>query len=379
MENTGLIEYIRKIKEHKLPESEYIPQIDSFLLNHSAAANFPYSGTFELTPLCNFDCKMCYVHLGMSDDVKRRMLSTEQWKDIMSQAIDAGLCSATLTGGEVLTRDDFEEIYLYLYDCGIVPSILTNGSLLNDNRIEFLKKYPPKKMQITLYGCSDDIYESVTGRRVFGTVLENIKKIIAAELNLQLAITPNKYMNGTAEETYRLAYSLCRNTIFNAALKTPRSETGRTIDGADISIDEYIRLHHIKAELTGATVFPKCESEDDLPDIPEFNSNTISRGLRCNAARNSFQVSWDGTMYPCSSLRECGASPLENGFDASWKKINEYVLNYPAPVECVGCKYEKACLHCVAVHRDGAPLGHADPRICLLGRKMVSEGLVKLD
>lgn len=23
----------------------------------------PISGTFELTPRCNFDCKMCYVHL----------------------------------------------------------------------------------------------------------------------------------------------------------------------------------------------------------------------------------------------------------------------------------------------------------------------------
>ena len=27
------------------------------------AEGIPISGTFELTPRCNFNCKMCYVHL----------------------------------------------------------------------------------------------------------------------------------------------------------------------------------------------------------------------------------------------------------------------------------------------------------------------------
>lgn len=33
----------------------------------------PISGYFELTPLCNLDCKMCYVHLS-DPAVKERML-----------------------------------------------------------------------------------------------------------------------------------------------------------------------------------------------------------------------------------------------------------------------------------------------------------------
>ena len=42
----------------------------------------PISGTFELTPLCNLDCKMCYVHLRKEQMRGAQLLSTEQWKSI---------------------------------------------------------------------------------------------------------------------------------------------------------------------------------------------------------------------------------------------------------------------------------------------------------
>lgn len=63
-----------------------------------------YSGGFELTPLCNFDCKMCYVHLTKGQMVSEsKLLTTRQWIDIMEQAVDAGIMHADLTGGECLS------------------------------------------------------------------------------------------------------------------------------------------------------------------------------------------------------------------------------------------------------------------------------------
>ena len=35
--------------------------IRQFLTRRSAAMGIPVSGTFELTPRCNLQCKMCYV------------------------------------------------------------------------------------------------------------------------------------------------------------------------------------------------------------------------------------------------------------------------------------------------------------------------------
>ena len=67
-----------------------------------------YSGGFELTPPCNFDCKMCYVHLTKDQMAKEtKLLTVERWKDIMGQAVDAGLMHADLTGGECLSYPGF--------------------------------------------------------------------------------------------------------------------------------------------------------------------------------------------------------------------------------------------------------------------------------
>ena len=60
------------------------------LQERTREADIPYHGSFELTPLCNLDCKMCYVHL-QDPSVKHRMLSGKQWLSIIQQAIDEGM------------------------------------------------------------------------------------------------------------------------------------------------------------------------------------------------------------------------------------------------------------------------------------------------
>ena len=41
-----------------------MPPITEYLYRKASAAGVPLSGTFELTPVCNMDCKMCYVRLS---------------------------------------------------------------------------------------------------------------------------------------------------------------------------------------------------------------------------------------------------------------------------------------------------------------------------
>ena len=40
------------------------PRVTEYLYRKASAAGVPLSGTFELTPVCNMDCKMCYVRLS---------------------------------------------------------------------------------------------------------------------------------------------------------------------------------------------------------------------------------------------------------------------------------------------------------------------------
>ena len=85
-----------------------------FLSLKSRDAGIPFSGHFELTPLCNFNCQMCYVHMTKEQMGNEVVLTVDQWKDLICQAWLAGMFVCTLSGGECLVYPGFEEIYLYL-------------------------------------------------------------------------------------------------------------------------------------------------------------------------------------------------------------------------------------------------------------------------
>ena len=176
----------------------------------------PVSGEFELTPLCNFNCKMCYVHLDTDQLNGRTILSVDAWKDLMYQAWQAGMITATLTGGECLAYPGFSDLFIYLQSLGCQVSVLTNGFLLNEERIKFFRDHRPSSIQVTLYGCNDDVYEHVTGMRAFNTVVSNIKNAVGAGLPVYISLTPNRYLGENLFETIRVAKKLCKTVLLNS-------------------------------------------------------------------------------------------------------------------------------------------------------------------
>jgi hypothetical protein len=44
----------------------HLNKSEQILALKAAALKIPLSGTFELTPLCNMNCRMCYIHIKSS-------------------------------------------------------------------------------------------------------------------------------------------------------------------------------------------------------------------------------------------------------------------------------------------------------------------------
>ena len=121
-------EYLKRLQEesegdHRATFRDYA----GYLEQRARETATPLSGQFELTPLCNLDCKMCYVHLKKDQMREQSMLSVDQWKRLMGQAAEMGMMTATLTGGECLTYPGFDDLYLYLQGMGCNVSVLTKG------------------------------------------------------------------------------------------------------------------------------------------------------------------------------------------------------------------------------------------------------------
>lgn len=347
----------------------------SYLERKARMKGVPIKGTFELTPLCNLDCKMCYVHLTKEQmaQSQRKMLSAEQWKTIMQNAIDHGMIYALLTGGEAMLHPDFDELYLFLRDKGVQVTVNTNGLLLTAERIAFFMKHTPSELHITLYGADEETYERVTGHRVFGRVLQNIQAAKEAGLHLCVGITPSKYMRDGIEAAVRLLQSLGVRYGINSALSEPREETGRAGIEHDMSISEYIHLNKKMLTMQGRERVKMCAK--DVPK-PGGGATEERRGFRCGGGKSAFSIVWHGNMQPCLSVENICADLHELPFSTAWKQIFTAVSEYPVPRECFGCPYEGFCSVCVARHAMGAPVGHANPKMCERAQRFYQEGLM---
>ncbi|MBR3738860.1 MAG: radical SAM protein [Clostridia bacterium] len=336
----------------------------------------PISGQFELTPLCNFDCKMCYVHLTKDQLNARPLLTTEEWKSIMHQAWEAGMIGAILTGGECLTYPGFRDIYLYLHSLGVMVTILTNGYLLDEEWIRFFQAHPPIGIYITLYGPNEEAYERVTGHRGFEKVVSHLKMLKETDLPAHVMITPNRYLGEDVFETMRFTQSLGYGLYVNPGLLSAREETGRAGQEHDVDLPFYVRIHRLVQELKGEAYSEEVIPEDQLPPAGGPHHACTETGLKCGAGRSDFFINWKGMMSPCDELYIVQRDVLKEGFQEAWRFINREVNAWPMVPECQECAYESVCRVCASkVLRCGKP-GKQPLALCERMKYLVQHGVV---
>jgi len=118
----------------------------------------------ELTERCNNNCVHCSINLPAKDNhAKDKELSLEKIKEILTEAASLGCVMVRFTGGEPLLRDDFKEIYLFARKLGLIVLLFTNATRIHAELADLFSRIPPlQPIEITLYGSTQETYESVT-------------------------------------------------------------------------------------------------------------------------------------------------------------------------------------------------------------------------
>lgn len=337
----------------------------------------PTGGMLELTPRCTLDCAMCYVHLTNEQMSGKRELNGDEWIRIIDEAYEAGMVSLLLTGGECLLHKDFKKIYLHVKSLPIFVSVNTNGTLITDEYIEFFRVNPPRRIQISLYGNSEECYERVTGHRMYERVKANILKLRDAGLNVQVAITPCKYL---VDEVVDIVDLLRKEKIYyliNPALCDANDDTGRSIESFNISIEQEIEMFSKLRNRYGIQEYNNTPVTT-LPELMEDNGSVQHR-IPCGAGRASFAVSWDGKIRPCVWLSDVQADLLTVPFAEAWKVINEGVMTHLIPIECAQCRYRKVCFECSIVRMDPKNPGHRNLDTCKRTIGKINAGILKFE
>jgi len=337
---------------------------DRFMMRKARMNGRPYCASFELTPLCNFNCKMCYMHLTEKQLSKEgRLLSTDEWISIINQAVNAGVMAVDVTGGECLTHPGFKDIYRYLAGRGVRISVLTNGQLVTDEMIDFFKVYPPSVVQISLYGSSPEAYLHVTGRDAFQDVMDAIDRLKAANIPCKITMTPNRFMQNDTVQLLDLLHSLEVEYDIAFGTLSARPETERDI--ADYIVDNQV-YREIKNLEMQYREQDRCNKPVDVirPYAFRIKDEVEFKGLPCYAGGSSFHINWKGEMTPCIPYYSVAHSVLNGRLNEAWEWIKHMTAEYAYPDECKFCSYRDVCSVCPAERTAGILNGTVNPFVC---------------
>lgn len=307
------------------------------LLETAAAVGQPLSGTFELTKRCNLRCRMCYVCEAAGDrELRSSELSAQQWLDLGRQAVDAGMVLLLLTGGEILLRPDFLDIYLPLSQLGLHITLFSNGTLVTPELAAALARVPPHSVEITVYGATRQTYEAITGvRGSYDRCLAGLDALLEAGVPVTLKTT----ITGTNLPEYALLKQMARDRQipFQAGwmLGHRRDRGACEVDDLRLSAEQVVHLEAADSDVVARWA-----------DIEHRSVPAAEGAMTCMAGRASFVVDPSGIMGTCLDLWPPHARPLEVGFAQAWREVQEYARLVPPCPECLDCDVRQYCPGC---------------------------------
>ena len=333
--------------------------LTDYLYAKACRMHTPLNGTFELSPVCNFACKMCYVRKSAREvrESPRGILTLADWRRIAREARDAGMLDLLLTGGEPLLWPDFWTLYEELVDMGFLVSINTNGSLIDETAIARFRRKPPQRINITLYGANDETYRRLCGiDGVYSKVDAAIRGLMEAGITVKLncSLTPDN----AADLDQIVDYAKERNTVLALAtymfppVRRDPTQTGVnarfTAEESSRYLMRYLRRNrgedrfrgYVKSILDGKTEPLGLESDCVDP---------VDGKIRCRAGRASFWITWDGWMTPCGMMPEPKVDIKTQPFGEAWQQLTELAAAIRLSGLCDKCPSREICHPCAAI------------------------------
>ena len=296
----------------------------------------PIQATFELTPRCALNCKMCYVHLRPEEIPKcgrGRELTADEWMEIGKQARDAGVLSLCITGGDPVLHPEFEKIWESISRMGFRITLQTNAFSITEKLEKLFYEYPPQEAKITLYGSNNDVYWNVCQvENGFTRVNEGIQKLRALKIPIQLLTTFVK--QNIEDKDNILKYAIANRYKWYYSTTCYPSLRGASTDARKCSLSAY--------DLGCSEKISK-----EWNKIPFMKKDTKPCEY-CLGYRVSYNITWDGYMRFCLFLNDPDIDVLEHSFEENWKDLQVYSKSIRWPKKCYICPVAEKCRKCIA-------------------------------
>jgi len=161
---------------------------------------------FELTNICNLNCKTCYNRSGLNRERREIPL------DALLHTIDTfrryGLSAVQLSGGETML---YTQIVPLLESAKRMPemhfSISTNGTVNADLLLQYYRIMPNLYVQLSLDGASEEVNAETRGKGNFAKSLQLLRGLHESErpVGYRIKMVLSKYNLDDIPAYFRLA------------------------------------------------------------------------------------------------------------------------------------------------------------------------------
>ncbi|MBN2107594.1 MAG: radical SAM protein [Deltaproteobacteria bacterium] len=327
---------------------------DLTLWKRLAQKRIPLAFDLELTARCNNDCRHCSVNLPADDaQAQQRELDFDEISALVDQAVSLGSLWCLLTGGEPLVRPDFPELYLCLRRKGLLVTVFTNACLVTEAHAKLLRDYPPRDVEVTVYGANQQTYERVTRRPgSYAAFRRGLALLEQAGVRVRLKAMA---LAANLHDLPAIA-RFCREHTRDYFHFDPQlnlrcdhdSRRNRDIRAERLSPEQIVAVE--QADAAQAHALKKACEKLKTPAADRDN-----RLFRCGAGRNSFNIGYDGMFRLCGALNaaSCRYDLRAGSLADAWLHFAPRILDMQSQApdflaKCRACPLADLCFWCPA-------------------------------
>lgn len=323
--------------------------INNFIDDNFDGIRAPFSAGFELTAKCNLNCVHCYA----KSDRSHRDFSFTDFKGIFDLLIDRGMLETYFTGGEILTRPDFDDIYVYAKSKGVLVVLLSNITLLTKHHIELFKEYPVESISTTMYGCSEETYERVTGvKGSFNAFMRSIDLLKNNDIPFELKYVLLRENMDDCYKAREVGKQLGVEMIVSTGIH-PESDGNMKPINSRLSPEEAFEYDKKDPD---RNLFWKDVAKQllcgELPMIPSRTKERFEQMYLypCSIAQQHVFITSDLHMQGCVRASFKRFDLRSGSFDEGWAYLQEEFLDKKSTPDfpCRKCKDIRFCEQCTA-------------------------------
>jgi radical SAM protein with 4Fe4S-binding SPASM domain len=320
------------------PQIDTLNQPNFFERLKTSGRRIPLSGSLEVTFRCNLRCAHCYIGDNRFGTPDNQELSKSEIFGILDEITDAGTLWFLLTGGEPFLRPDFLDIYRYAAHKGLIVTIFSNGTLLTPRIVAELADLPPKLIEITLYGRTEETYERITGvKGSYARCMQGIDLLIKRGLPLTLKTVIMQWNLHEFKDIQAFATNLGVGFRYDALLV-----------GSLTNAQSPFPLRLTPEEVVSLEMHNILLQTELCAMLNRTTGKRINSLYKCGAGLMTYHIDPHGLLSPCILSRAQSYNILKGSFMEGWEVFLQQVLAQPGrPQEpCNQCNLFVLCGQC---------------------------------